>query len=317
MVLRAVVSGDCSPPSGPGLAAPSGGVTAACSTSDRVPDGPATPHGLWEAYLSGSAAGRAAASVRRPAHRRGGPAEWPVSVESPGSPADAAGSMGGARVAGRGAAPRAGPECRLDTHCGGGPCRSDFAGVVGSDRWSAYGRFLSEQRALCYAHLKRDFQSLMDRGGEAAPIGRWGPAEIERLFALRHRFCVGAFDCPELRRRLVPLQARLGRLLRRGRENPDRKAAALYRELDKWWAALWTFAGVEGVEPTNNVSKRPLRPAVLWRKGRSDSEAGRCALRFCALWVDGGAPPRMGSGRTAIDHGPAAAAARQGGACGT
>ena len=31
--------------------------------------------------------------------------------------------------------------------------------------------------------------------------------------------------------RLVPLQARLGRLLRRGRENPDRKTAALCREL--------------------------------------------------------------------------------------
>jgi hypothetical protein len=29
-----------------------------------------------------------------------------------------------------------------------------FAGVVGSDRWSAYNRFLAKQRALCYAHLK-------------------------------------------------------------------------------------------------------------------------------------------------------------------
>ena len=38
-------------------------------------------------------------------------------------------------------------------------------------------------------------------------------------------------DCQELRRRLIPLQARLGRLLRRGAENPDHKAAALCREL--------------------------------------------------------------------------------------
>ena len=31
-----------------------------------------------------------------------------------------------------------------------------------------------------------------------------------------------------------------------------------------------------GVEPTNNVSERALRPVVLWRKGSfgSDSEAG-------------------------------------------
>jgi len=65
-------------------------------------------------------------------------------------------------------------------------------------------------------------------------------------------------------------------LLRRGQENPDRKAAGLCRELRKWWPALWTFARVEGVEPTNNVAERALRPAVLWRKGSfgSDSSAG-------------------------------------------
>ena len=93
---------------------------------------------------------------------------------------------------------------------------------------------------------------------------------------LPDRFRAGEFDRQELRRRLIPLQARLGRLLRRGHENPNRRAAALCRELTKWWAALWTFARVEGVEPTNNISERALRPAVLWRKGcfGSDSEAG-------------------------------------------
>ena len=80
----------------------------------------------------------------------------------------------------------------------------------------------------------------------------------------------------ELQQRLIPLRARLGRLLRRGQENADRKAAGLCRELTKWWRALRTFARVEGVEPTNNVAERALRPAVLWREGSfgSDSEAG-------------------------------------------
>jgi transposase len=170
--------------------------------------------------------------------------------------------------------------CRIDRRRSGavveGLLGADFAGVVGSDRWSAYRRFLAERRALCWAHLKRDFQGLVDRGGEAAPIGRWGLAEIARLFLLWHRFRAGEFDRPELRRRLIPLQARMGRLLRRGQETPDRKAAGLCRELTKWWAALWTFARVEGVEPTNNVSERTLRPVVLWRKGSfgSDSAAG-------------------------------------------
>ena len=87
---------------------------------------------------------------------------------------------------------------------------AEFTGVVGSDRWSAYSRFPAERRALCYAHLKRDFQGLVDRGGGAAPVGRWGLAEIERLFALWYRFRAGEFDRPKLLRRLVPLQARMG-----------------------------------------------------------------------------------------------------------
>ena len=42
------------------------------------------------------------------------------------------------------------------------------------------------------------------------------------------------------------------------------------------WPALWTFARVEGVEPTNNVAERAVRPVVLWRKGSfgSDSAVG-------------------------------------------
>jgi transposase len=153
---------------------------------------------------------------------------------------------------------------------------SAFTGVVGADRWSAYRRFPAERRALCWAHLKRAFQGLVDRGGEGEPIGRWGLAEIERVVALWHRFRAGEFGREELRRRMIPLQARLGRLLRRGQERSDRKAVGLCRELRKWWPALWTFTRVEGVEPTNNVAERALRPAVLWRKGSfgCHSEAG-------------------------------------------
>src|SRR5439155_22555499 len=89
---------------------------------------------------------------------------------------------------------------------------SGFTGVVGSDRWSAYSRYPAERRALCWAHLKRYLQALVDRGGEAERIGRLGLAEIERLFALWHRFRAGEFGREELRQRLIPLQARLGRL---------------------------------------------------------------------------------------------------------
>ena len=69
-------------------------------------------------------------------------------------------------------------------------------------------------------------------------------------------FYAGECDRKQLRQRLIPVQARLGQLLRCGQETPDAKAAGLCRELRKWWAALWTFARVDGVEPTNNMFER-------------------------------------------------------------
>jgi transposase len=46
----------------------------------------------------------------------------------------------------------------------------------------------------------------------------------------------------------------------------DKSAAGFCRKLLKLGPALWTFARVDGVEPTNNHAERVLRPAVLWRK---------------------------------------------------
>src|SRR5438045_6811914 len=72
------------------------------------------------------------------------------------------------------------------------------------------------------------YPTLRGLGGRKAP---WLP----------DRFRAGEFDRGELRLRLIALQARLGRLLRRGQASPDRKTAGLCRELRKWWPALGTF----------------------------------------------------------------------------
>ena len=116
--------------------------------------------------------------------------------------------------------------------------------------------------------------------------GRWGLAESARLFALWHRCRAGECGQKALQQQLIPLQARFGRLLRRGQETPDGQAAGLCREWTQWWPPLWTFARVEGIEPTNSLAERALRPAVLWRKGSfgSDSEAGsRFAERLLTM----------------------------------
>ena len=46
----------------------------------------------------------------------------------------------------------------------------------------------------------------------------------------------------------------------------QRHVRALANNLLKLWPALWTFADVADVEPTNNAAERGLRAAVIYRK---------------------------------------------------
>jgi hypothetical protein len=43
---------------------------------------------------------------------------------------------------------------------------------------------------------------------------------------------------------------------------------ALAKNLLKLWPALWTFADVDDVEPTNNAAERGLRAAVIYGNSR-------------------------------------------------
>ena len=42
---------------------------------------------------------------------------------------------------------------------------SEDGQVVGSDRFSAYDWIMARWRQVCWAHLRRDFQAMIDRGG--------------------------------------------------------------------------------------------------------------------------------------------------------
>src|SRR3712207_9382791 len=57
-------------------------------------------------------------------------------------------------------------------------------GIIGSDRWSAYAKLLVEARQLCWAHLKRDFQKCVDRGGAAPPTGAAGVDGVREVFCM-------------------------------------------------------------------------------------------------------------------------------------
>jgi transposase len=125
-------------------------------------------------------------------------------------------------------------------------------------------------------HLKRDFQKCVDRGGPAGPIGQAGLKAVQELFALWENFGAGRIDRAGLQRGLEPVACALHEALEQGCNCADAKAATFCANLLAVEPALWTFAGVEGIEPTNNHAERVLRSGVLWRKNAfgCHSEAG-------------------------------------------
>jgi len=153
----------------------------------------------------------------------------------------------------------------------------EYTGTLGTDRYSGYAWLDVAWRQVCWAHLARDFQALVDRGGPARPLGKAALDLVHQLFTAWHQFRTGTLDRQELQTAIATIDDALATLLHAGQENLDPKAAGLCRSLLRLWPALWTFAEVDGVEPTNNAAERALRPAVLWRKGsfgtRSDAGA--------------------------------------------
>jgi len=73
-----------------------------------------------------------------------------------------------------------------------------YRGVFTSDRWKVYGVRALRWRQICWAHLIRDFQKLIDRGGESVRIGQKGKELAGHLFMIWHDFKSGAIDRPTL-----------------------------------------------------------------------------------------------------------------------
>jgi transposase len=136
---------------------------------------------------------------------------------------------------------------------------------VAADRWQ-----------VCWAHLKRDFQAMVDRGNAGSPIGEELLLLTGVLFEWWHRVRDGTLSRRTFRRYAAGLREDVLAVLEQGRACGCAKTAATCRELLAVEEALWTFVRVEGVEPTNNHIERMLRLAVLWRKKSfgSQSEAG-------------------------------------------
>lgn len=131
-------------------------------------------------------------------------------------------------------------------------------------------------RQICWAHLKRDFARMDERGDDSKEIGEGLLAITKHLFELWRRVRDGTLARADFLIQIEPFKGRVGELLIKGIISVHSKTENTCRNILKLEYSLWTFTRVDGVEPTNNQAERALRRAELWRRKSfgTQSESG-------------------------------------------
>jgi transposase len=138
-----------------------------------------------------------------------------------------------------------------------------FAGVIHCDRARMYWAF--DKLQYCWAHLKRDFQGLIDSPcGVSRRLGHDLMRPTNEMFALWQKVHDGTVSHTAFRMQMQAIRERVEHVLLRGYFNW--RVRGFCTDLWEHRARLWVFVDVEGVEPTNNAAERSLRHAVIWRK---------------------------------------------------
>lgn len=152
----------------------------------------------------------------------------------------------------------------------------DYRGIVGSDFYGAYRKFVAEGYALaayCWAHLIREIRYLTTLGDKL--IVNWATKllnEAKRLFRAYHR-----------QGQRAQHNARDAILQRVRRPPPRGEAQTLAKRIRLNAEAYFRFLDDERIEPTNNNAERALRHAVIDRRitqGTRGAPGSRWLERF-------------------------------------
>jgi transposase len=160
----------------------------------------------------------------------------------------------------------------------------DYAMTAICDRHKGYLWIRHIQ--VCWAHLRRDFQAMIDRANRGTPIGEELLAISDVLFHWWHQVRDGTLRRASFQRYASLLKAEVHDQLERGAECGCAKTEGTCIDLLDREKQLWPFVNREGVEPTNNAAERSLRHAVLWRKasfGTDSSDGSRFVERILSV----------------------------------
>ena len=155
-----------------------------------------------------------------------------------------------------------------------------FSGKLHHDRWRPYEQLEKAIHQICWSHLRRDFQDMLETLGETGVQGAMLKLASDVAFHHWHSFESGLIDRPELIRKMKPIREEIELRLTRIRDGSakafTKKARGTAGDMLRLSYAMWAYVDHEGLTPTNNEAERAIRKAVLWRKGSfgANSEAG-------------------------------------------
>ena len=140
-----------------------------------------------------------------------------------------------------------------------------YQGIVNCDRAKMYWQ--AKRLQWCWAHLKRDFQALIDHPDpQVKRLGYDLMRQVKLMFQHWWKYRREEISWKTFQGRMAPVRDEVNALLLRGVFSGNARLVGMCQELYNHREWLWTFVDHQGVEPTNNTAERALRHAVIWRK---------------------------------------------------
>jgi transposase len=153
-----------------------------------------------------------------------------------------------------------------------------LTGTLITDRGSQFGFWAMERRQVCWAHLIRKFVAFTQRKDEGAQVGESLLLIAQTMLSAWHDVRDGTLSRRRYQEMAKRAQTVIESQLARGVEMRLKGVSGACEDILHHKSALFTFAFVAGVQPTNNHAERALRPFVLWRKVSFGSQSTRGCL---------------------------------------
>lgn len=154
---------------------------------------------------------------------------------------------------------------------------ADWEGWLHHDGWKVYYQFRNAYHQSCLNHLLTRTDDLIQT---VTPAAARFPSEVADLLrqglGLRDRFARGEISPQGLAIATGRIEAAMDRLLAKTWRTAENRRLAKHLRHEQPW--LFTFLHCPGIDATNNVAERAMRPAVIARKtwgGNRTTEGAR------------------------------------------